>query len=124
ASANGRTFNTATMGIDFPTEPGTPPLFDPDGEVLGPVNTGDIRGRVTAPLLDLAARGRYRSAQAAVGAASAEVASAAQQSATRAAISYVQLQRAQAQLNARAADSSLAADLLQVARDLLSAGIG
>lgn len=124
ASANGRTFNTATMGIDFPTEPGTPPLFDPDGEVLGPVNIGDIRGRITAPLLDPAARGRYRGALAAVGAASAEVASAAQESATRAAFAYVQLQRAEAQLGARAADSALAADLLQVARDQLSAGIG
>lgn len=124
ASLNGRTFNTATMGIDFPTEPGTPPLFDPNGEVLGPVNTGDIRGRVTAPLLDLAALGRYRSAQAATEAAGTEIASAAQQSAAQAAIAYVRLQRAQAQLTARAADSTLAADLLQVARDQLAAGIG
>src|SRR5438270_1446721 len=27
----GRTFNTATLGIDFPTAPGQKPLFDPRG---------------------------------------------------------------------------------------------
>ena len=32
----GRTFNTSTLGIDFPTPPGQKPVFDPKGQVEGP----------------------------------------------------------------------------------------
>src|SRR3954464_14367577 len=39
---SGRTFNTATFGIDFPAPPGQPPVFDPRGQVEGPVNLLDI----------------------------------------------------------------------------------
>src|SRR3954469_2995972 len=46
AQEAGRTFNTSTLGIDFPSAPGTPPFFDPEGQVLGPINTLDVRGRV------------------------------------------------------------------------------
>src|SRR2546422_678009 len=60
----GRTFNTSTLGIDFPTPPSQPPVFDPKGQVEGPVNTLDVRGRVQQNLLDFAALGRVRSAQA------------------------------------------------------------
>src|SRR6476646_9640392 len=60
----GRTFNTSTLGIDFPATPGNPPLFDPQGQVLGPINTIDIRGRVQQNLLDFGALGRVHSAQA------------------------------------------------------------
>src|SRR5215212_7934377 len=42
----GRTFNTSTLGIDFPTQPGVPPLFDPQGQIEGPIDTLDVRGRV------------------------------------------------------------------------------
>src|SRR5437763_16988163 len=38
---SGRTFNTVTFGITFP---GNPPLFNPNGQVEGPVNTIDLRG--------------------------------------------------------------------------------
>lgn len=124
AALDGRTFNTATLGIDFPPTPGNPPLFDPDGEVVGPVNTTDIRGRLATPLVDFAALGRYRGARASAAAAGVEVASAAQEAAGRAATAYVRLQHALGQLTARAADSSLAAELLNVARDQLSAGVG
>ena len=31
ALENGRTLNTATFGIDFPTATGQPPVFNPDG---------------------------------------------------------------------------------------------
>ncbi len=124
AAQNGRSFNTATLGIDFPPTPGNPPLFDPDGQVVGPVNTTDFRGRVTTPLVDFAALGRYRGARASASAAGVEVASAAQKAAGRAATAYVRLQHALGQLTARAADSSLAAELLGVARDQLTAGVG
>jgi outer membrane protein TolC len=60
----GRTFNTSTLGIDFPATPGNPPLFDPQGQVEGPINTLDVRGRVEQNLLDFGALGRVRSAQA------------------------------------------------------------
>src|SRR5204862_112370 len=42
---SGRTFNSVTFGITLPSAPGQPPLFNPAGEVLGPVNTLDLRGR-------------------------------------------------------------------------------
>lgn len=51
----GRTFNTSTLGIDLPAPAGQPPIFDPRGEVLGPVNTIDIRGGVQQNLLDFGA---------------------------------------------------------------------
>src|SRR3954466_14898372 len=57
----GRTFNTSTLGIDFPSSPGVPPLFDPRGQVEGPINTLDVRGRVQQNLLDFGALGRVRS---------------------------------------------------------------
>src|SRR5438552_17859288 len=33
----GRTFNSSTLGIDFPPLPGQKPLFDPRGQVIGPI---------------------------------------------------------------------------------------
>src|SRR5204863_2540618 len=60
----GRTFNTSTLGIEFPTSPGVPPLFDPRGQVEGPINTLDLRGRVQQNVLDFSAIGRVRQAQA------------------------------------------------------------
>ncbi len=36
-----RTMNTATFGIEFPSIPGQPPLFDPNGEVIGPIHIVD-----------------------------------------------------------------------------------
>src|ERR1700737_4975618 len=61
----GRTFNTSPLGIDFPTPPRQKPVFDPKGQVEGPIKTLDIRGRVQQNLLDFGAIGRVRSAQAA-----------------------------------------------------------
>jgi len=124
ASQRQRTFNTAEMGIDFPSAPGQPPVFDPNGEVLGPVNVYDVRGRVTQSLYDRAAVQRVRAARAAQQATSQEAASSSQGAAAMAATAYVRAQRADAQLEARIADSTLAADLLTIAREQLRAGIG
>src|SRR6185369_6103658 len=60
-SAN--TINTATFGLDFAI-PGQPPLFDPNGEVIGPVKLTDVRGRLTQTLFDLSALSKVRSANA------------------------------------------------------------
>lgn len=120
----GRTFNTSTLGIDFPATPGNPPLFDPRGEVLGPINTIDIRGRVEQNLLDFAALGRVHSAQASARSSSADAQATAEQAATTATMAYVRAMRADADLHARQADTLLATDLLGIAQAQLKAGTG
>jgi outer membrane protein len=124
AEANSRTFNTATLGISFPTQPGQQPFFDPDGEVLGPVSTSDVRARVQQTIFDGAALARLRLARQQGGAARSETAQTGAATATQAAIAYVRVQRAEAVFAARAADSTLAADLLRIARETLRAGTG
>jgi outer membrane protein TolC len=56
ALKSGHTLNSATFGISFPAAPGENPFFDPNGQIIGPVNTLDVRGRVTVPAVDFAAR--------------------------------------------------------------------
>ncbi len=118
-----RTINTATFGFAFRGADGRP-LLNPNGELLGPVPTVDIRYRIQAPLVDFASIGKWRAAQADVSAASAEVDAQAEGAAGYAAAAYVQALRADAQVSARIADSVLAADLLRIARDQLQAGVG
>ncbi|HEU4994312.1 MAG TPA: TolC family protein [Gemmatimonadaceae bacterium] len=112
-----RTFNTASFGLPLPG-------FDPNGEIIGPVRTIDVRARFLAQLIDPAGVGRYRTARSAASGAVAEVSVATNQVAAAAANSYVRALRAEAQVGARAADSSLAADLLGIAQRQLSAGVG
>src|SRR5438445_7207105 len=57
---SGRSFNTATLGIQFPSSPGNPPLFDPNGQVISGVNATDFRGKVSQTLFDPSARARLR----------------------------------------------------------------
>ncbi|HEY1953555.1 MAG TPA: TolC family protein [Gemmatimonadaceae bacterium] len=120
----GRTFNTSTLGIDFPSSPGVPPLFDPQGQVEGPVNTIDIRGRIQQNLIDFGALGRVRSAQAQARSSSADADATAEQAATVATNAYVRAMRADADLHARQADTLLATDLLRIAESQLQAGTG
>jgi outer membrane protein len=124
ALENGRTLNTATFGIDFPTATGQPPVFDPNGELQGPVNTLDTRGHFSQSLFDPAAIARVRSARASATASDLDADAAAEQAASNAAVAYVRAARAEAQLGARVADSTLAEDLLRIARDQLTAGVG
>ena len=124
ALENGRTLNTATFGIDFPAPAGQPPIFDPDGQLEGPVNTLDTRARFAQSLFDAGALGRVRSARASAAASDFDADAIADQAAATAAAAYVRAARADAQLNARVADSSLAEDLLRVARQQLAAGVG
>jgi outer membrane protein len=124
ALENGRTLNTATFGIDFPTPPGQPPVFDPDGQLEGPVNILDARAHFSQSLFDAGAAGRVRSARAAAMASDFDADAAANQAAATAAQAYVRAARADAQLGARVADSSLAEDLLRIAREQLTAGVG
>jgi outer membrane protein TolC len=124
AGDNRRTFNTAALGIDFPAPAGQQPIFDPRGEVLGPVDVIDLRARVAQPLLDLAAFRRVRTARADASAAEALGQSASEQAATGAAAAYLRVLRADALLEARGADSALAEELLAIARAQLQAGTG
>jgi outer membrane protein TolC len=120
----GRTFNTASFGLDFPAPPGQPPLFDPRGEVVGPVKSADVRARIDVPLLDLGAWGRRRSARASADAVRQGADAAAAQSAATAAREYVAMLRARAEIGARQEDLRLADDLLTIARGLLESGVG
>jgi len=120
----GRTFNTSTLGIEFPAPPGQPPVFDPQGEVLGPVNTLDVRGHVQQNLLDFSAIGRVKSAQAQARASNADADATAEQAAAVATTAYVRAMRANADLLARQADTLLATELLRIAQSQLQAGTG
>ena len=107
----------------FPA-PGQPPLFDPNGSILGPVNALDARARVSQTLFDPAARTRVQTARTGVAAANADVASIADLAAGAAANAYLAVLRADAVYTARLADSTLAAELLGIAQDQLRAGTG
>jgi outer membrane protein TolC len=120
----GRTFNTSTLGIDFPSQPGVPPLFDPKGQVEGPINTLDVRGRVQQNLIDFGALGRVRSAQAQARSSNADAEATAEQAATVATNAYVRAMRTDADLRARQADTLLATELLRIAQSQLQAGTG
>lgn len=119
-----RTINSATFGFSFANPVTGQPLLRPDGELIGPVPTVDLRYRVQAPLLDLGRYASWRAAQAVTGAASADVDVQADAAAALAAAVYVRAARADAQVSARQADSTLAADLMRIARDQLAAGVG
>ncbi|MEO7456091.1 MAG: TolC family protein, partial [Gemmatimonadaceae bacterium] len=120
----GSTINSATFPIEFPATPGQPALFDPRGTILGPVNTLDVRARVSQVLYDPAARTRVETARTGVAAASADAASIADQVAGIAANAYLAALRADAVYTARVADSTLASELVGIATDQLRAGTG
>lgn len=124
ALRNARTFNTATFGISFPSAPGQPPLFDPRGEVAGPVTLTDVRAKGSIDLLDLAVFARVRAARTAASASELDAQNAAESAAAQAAGAYLRALRADAQLRARSADSTLAEELLGIARSQLQAGTG
>ena len=120
----GSTTNSATFPIDFPSTPGQPALFDPRGQILGPVNAFDARARISQSVYDPAARTRVQTARTGVAAANADVANLADQASIVAANAYLSVLRADAVFTARLADSTLAAELLGIAQDQLKAGTG
>ena len=125
ARQSGSTLNSAAaFPIDFPSAPGEPRLFDPQGSILGPLNVLDARAHVSQTLLDPSALTRLRGARTSVHAADADVANAAEAAGALAANAYVAVLRADAVYTARLADSTLAAELLTIAQDQLRAGTG
>jgi outer membrane protein TolC len=117
AQEHGMSFNTATFGIPFPG-------FDPRGQVIGPVNIFDARGRISQTFLDFGAFQRVKSARTTARAFGATAADEAENAAQSAANAYLRAQRADAQLGARQADSVLADSLVGIANEELRAGVG
>ena len=113
-----RSFNTASMGIDVPT------AMNPDGEVRGPVRSVDMRAQITQRLLDVPAVLRWRAAGADADAVHYRADAAADDAAERGANAYLRVLRAEARISARQADSLLAAELLDIARRQVNAGVG
>jgi outer membrane protein TolC len=121
---SGHTVNSATFGFDFPAPEGEKPLLDPNGQIIGPVNTLDVRAHLTVPAVDFAGRERIAGARKSVSASEAAARGAAEQAAANAGIAWVRAARAEALLRARAADSALADSLLVIADAQLKAGVG
>jgi outer membrane protein len=113
----GRTYNTASFGLPLPG-------FDPQGSIIGPVRTVDMRARVAMNLYDPAARARYHGAQAVADSADLGHEAAKDAAALVAATAYLRALRADANVVARAADSANADQLLVIAHELLEAGVG
>lgn len=82
----------------------------------------DMRLFASQRLFDLSALKHWRSAAADATAATQHARAAAETSAQRGALAYLRVLRAQASLQARVADSTLAAELLDIARQQLLAG--
>ena len=118
------TFNSASFGINFADPLTGKSLFDPNGQLLGPVKMWDVRGTIRQSIYDPSAFARLKAAHASASAYGDEAAAQSQLAAAMAAAVYVRALRADAQLAARIADSTLAEDLLGIARDQLGAGVG
>ena len=88
----------------------------------GSNRTLDMQLRVTQKVFDLGALRRWRASAAEAEAAGAGAHAAAEAAAEDGALAYLRVLRADARLAARLADSSLAAELLDIARQQLAAG--
>jgi outer membrane protein TolC len=117
ALESGRTYNSATFGFPIPG-------LDPNGILIGPVKTLDLRLHGEIPLVDIAAYKRVSSAKSAAAASGADAMNIADEAGELAAREYVRVQRAEALVTARLADSVLADSLLGIAREQLASGVG
>ena len=117
ASQFTRTLNTASFGFSLPG-------LNPNGQIIGPFHALDAHAQAQAALFDFGAFARYRAAGAAVRASMADATVASEQAGAQAAVAYVQALRTAGDFRARAEDSVLASDLLNVARAQLEAGTG
>lgn len=119
-----RTLNSASFGLTLRDPATGSDVFDPDGQVLGPIRAWDLRATVRQNLIDVSSFARVRAARAAVSVADAEAANASQQAAAEAATLYVRAVWADARLYAWQSDSTIADQLLRIARDQCEAGMG
>jgi outer membrane protein TolC len=108
-----RDFNSKAQGISFPGVP----------TIIGPFNAYDARFRASQTLLDFSGLARLRAARAQVAGSTAEGGAASEGAAAGAALAYLRVARAAAQVVARRADSSVAADLVGLAQAQKNAGV-
>jgi outer membrane protein TolC len=113
-----RTSNLETFGFSLPLPPG-----QSIPSKIGPVDVFDARLRASTPLFDPAGIARVRAARAAQEGTSFERATAAEGSAQRAALAYVQAERATATIAARHEDVRLATELVSLAQAQLDRGV-
>src|SRR6266852_4001306 len=114
-----RTFNSKSLGIEFPTIPGNPPF----PELIGPFNNYDARVNATQTLFDWSSVRRVRAAGAQADGSRAERGVTIEASVLTTAIAYVRAVRAQAVVGARQADSAIAAELVGLAEAQRAAGV-
>ena len=108
-----RTFNTQAQGLSFPGVP----------RIIGPFDAYDGRVRLTQTLFDFSNLGRVSVAKSQASAAGAERSAVVEASAQNVAQAYARATRAQAVVNARQADSALAAELVGLAVAQQQAGV-
>jgi len=111
----------------FPSVPGSSffnTILPPAGALFPPLKDYDARARIADTLFSFGAIQRYRQSQTSRDAATADAANTAELAAAAAANAYLQVQRAEATVRARIADSALAEDLLHIAIQQLAAGVG
>ncbi|HVG46098.1 MAG TPA: TolC family protein, partial [Longimicrobium sp.] len=113
-----RTSNLETFGFNLPLPPGQsiPPK-------IGPVDVFDARLRASTALFDPAGIARVRAVRAAAQGSQADRATAAEGSGQRAALAYVQAERASATIAARREDVRLAGELVGLAQAQLDRGV-
>ena len=114
-----RTFNSKSLGIDFPTIPGQPPF----PELIGPFNYYDAHVSAAQTLFDWSSVARVHAASAVADGSRADQSLTAENSAVTTALAYLRAVRAQAAVSARQADSSIAAELVTLAQAQKAAGV-
>ncbi|HYK81738.1 MAG TPA: TolC family protein [Gemmatimonadales bacterium] len=108
-----RSFNSRSIGISFPGFP----------ELVGPFNNYDGRLTATQTLFDWSSVTRVRAASAQADGSRADRSASVEGAASAAALAYLRAARAQAIVGARAADSSIAAELVTLAQAQRAAGV-
>jgi len=108
-----RDFNSKAQGISFPGVP----------TIIGPFTAYDVRFRASQTLLDFSGFARVRAARAQVTGSTAEGSAVSEGAAAGAALAYLRVARAAAQVVARRADSAVAADLVGLAVAQKNAGV-
>jgi outer membrane protein TolC len=108
-----RDFNSKAQGISFPGVP----------TIIGPFNAYDVRFRASQTLLDFSSTARVRAARVQVRGSTAEGGAVSEGAAAAAALAYLHVARAAAQVVARRADSAVAADLVGLAQAQKNAGV-
>jgi len=116
-----RTFNSKSLGIDFPSPPPPQPPLVP--LLVGPFNNYDTRLNAAQTLFDWASVVRVRAAGAQADGSRAERGVTVEGSVLTTALAYVRAVRAQSVVAARQADSVIAAELVGLAEAQRAAGV-